>query len=64
MESSMLKYKEIGGHAITASIVEEAWEGQTYSKNEIHYPSMVRWTKEADGSFSYDYTDLDAVGGV
>lgn len=59
MESSMLKYKEIGGHAITASIVEEAWEGQTYSKNEIHYPSMVRWTKEADGSFSYDYTDLD-----
>lgn len=59
MRSSMLKYKEIGGHAITTSVIEEAWEGQTYSKNEIHYPSMVKWTKQADGSFSYDYTDFD-----
>lgn len=59
MESSMLKYKEIGGHAITTSIVEEAWTGQTYSANAVHYPSMVKWTKEADDSFSYDYTDFD-----
>ena len=55
----MEKYKEAGGHAITTSIVEEAWNGQTYSKNEVHYPSMVKWTKNADGSFSYDYTDFD-----
>lgn len=60
MESSMLKYKEIGGHAVTATILEEAWNGQTYSKNDVHYPSMIRWTKNADGSFSYDYTDFDA----
>lgn len=59
MESSMLKYKEIGGHAITTTIVEEAWNGQTYSANEVHYPSMVKWTKNGDGSFSYDYTDFD-----
>lgn len=59
MKSSMLKYKEIGGHAITASIVEEAWSGQTYSENEVHYPSMVKWTKTGD-SFTYDYTDFDA----
>ena len=52
-------YKEIGGHAITTTISEEAWTGQTYSKNEIHYPSMVKWTKESDGSFTYDYTDFD-----
>ena len=59
MESSMLIYKEIGGHAITASIVEEAWSGQTYSKNETHYPSMIKWTKNSDGTFTYDYTDFD-----
>lgn len=59
MESSMLKYKEIGGHAITTTIVEEAWNGQTYSANDVHYPSMIKWTKNDDGSFSYDYTDFD-----
>lgn len=55
----MMKYKEIGGHAITTSIVEEAWDGQTYSANEVHYPSMIKWTKNSDGTFSYDYTDFD-----
>ncbi len=59
MESSMELYKSIGGHAITTSIVEEAWNGQTYSKNDVHYPSMVKWTKNGD-SFTYDYTDFDA----
>ena len=59
MESSMEIYKEIGGHAITTSIVEEAWGGQTYSKNAVHYPSMIKWNKQADGSFDWDYTDFD-----
>lgn len=59
MESSMLKYKEIGGHAITTTIVEEAWNGQTYSANDVHYPTMIKWTKNDDGSFAYDYTDFD-----
>lgn len=59
MESSMQIYKDLGGHAITTSIVEEAWSGQTYSEKEIHYPSMVRWEKNGD-SFTYDYTDFDA----
>lgn len=59
MRSSMLKYKEVGGHAITATILEEAWNGQTYSANDVHYPSMIKWTKNSDGSFSYDYTDFD-----
>lgn len=55
----MEKYKSIGGHAITTSIIEDAWGGQTYSKHAIHYPSMVKWVKHEDGSFSYDYTDFD-----
>lgn len=52
-------YKEQGGHAITCSISEDAWNGQTYSGNKVHYPSMIRWNKNPDGSFSYDYTDFD-----
>lgn len=59
MRSSMEKYKEVGGHAITTTISEDAWNAQTYSKNEIRYPSMVKWTKDSDGSFAYDYTDFD-----
>ena len=54
------QYKKVGGHAITTSIVEEAWNGQTYSANEVHYPSMIKWIKQTDGSFTYDYTDFDA----
>lgn len=55
----MEKYKELGGHAITTSIVEEAWGGQTYSENEVRYPSMVKWTRKSDGNFEFDYTDFD-----
>lgn len=55
----MEKYKEIGGHAITTSIVEDAWGAQTYSANEVHYPSMIKWEKDADGNFTYDYSDFD-----
>lgn len=56
----MEKYKELGGHSITTSIVEDAWDGQTYSANDIHYPSMIKWTKKTDGSFTFDYSDFDA----
>ncbi len=60
IESSMTLYKEAGGNAITATMMEEAWSGQTYSANAVHYPSMIKWTQNADGSFSYDYSDFDA----
>ncbi|MGT2951211.1 hypothetical protein BU202_08840 [Streptococcus cuniculi] len=55
----MEKYKEIGGHALTVTIVDEAWGGQTYSKNTLKFPSMVKWICSIDGSFSFDYTDFD-----
>ncbi|GAB6167820.1 Ig-like domain-containing protein [Clostridium carnis] len=55
----MEKYKELGGHAITTSIVEEAWGGQTYSENSVRYPSMVKWTRKSDGKFTFDFTDFD-----
>ena len=58
MKSSMELYKKIGGHAITASIIEDAWNGQAYSANAVHYPSMIKWIKNGD-TFTYDYTDFD-----
>ena len=51
-------YRSLGGHAITATILEDAWDGQTYSRNPVAYPSMVRWTLEG-GEMHYDYTALD-----
>lgn len=60
LKQHMELYKSLGGHAITASIVEEAWNGQTYGGgNDIHYPSMIQWKKKADESFTFDYTNFD-----
>ena len=59
LRSVMDIYKSIGGHAITTTIQEEAWSGQTYSANTIHYPSMIRWEK-VNGVMTYDYSDFDA----
>ncbi|MFR8012424.1 MAG: glycoside hydrolase domain-containing protein [Clostridia bacterium] len=49
------KYRELGGHAITASIVEEPWNGQTYGR----YPSMIKWIRRADRTFSFDFSQFD-----
>lgn len=56
LKSHLSYYKNAGGHAITASIVNEPWNGQTYGE----YPSMIKWTKAKDGSFQFDFTDFDA----
>ena len=58
MKSGMKIYQDMGGNNITATIVEEAWGGQTYSVNKIAYPSMVKWIREND-TLRFDYTDLD-----
>ena len=56
----MRLYKSLGGHAITASIVEEAWGGQTYGgNNSIHYPSMIKWIKSDSGEWKFDFTQFD-----
>lgn len=60
LKQHMAIYKNLGGHAVTASIVEEAWGGQTYgSGRDIHYPSMIKWIKTADGNWAFDYTHFD-----
>lgn len=60
-------YKSMGGHAITTTIVEEAWSGQTYADpdadgghdDKIHYPSMIRWQLDENGVMTYDFTNFD-----
>lgn len=60
LKQHMTEYKKLGGHAIIASIVEEAWGGQTYGfGKDIHYPSMIKWIKTANGEWKFDYTHFD-----
>ena len=56
MRSSMEEYVAIGGHDVVANIVEEAWNHQSFYND----PSMVKWTKKADGTWEFDYTWYDA----
>lgn len=56
MRASMKEYQKLGGRDVVANIVEEAWNHQSYYSD----PSMVKWTKNSDGTFSFDYTWYDA----
>ena len=44
-----------GQKNITASIVNEPWGHQTFDD----YPSLIKWTKKADGNWKYDYSLFD-----
>lgn len=44
-----------GQKNITASIVNEPWNHQTYDD----FPSLVKWTKKKDGNWQYDYRLFD-----
>lgn len=52
----MTRLQELGQKVITCSIVEEPWSHQTFDD----WDSMVKWTRERDGSWSFDYTGFDA----
>lgn len=55
LKKHLQKYKAVGGHAITVSIVEEPWNAQTYGQ----FPSMIKWTRKADKTFSFSFNDFD-----
>lgn len=59
LKPHMEKYKSIGGHAITTTIVDDAWAGQTYGEKDVKFPSMIKWTKKTNGQFTFGYTDFD-----
>ncbi len=44
-----------GQNPITACIIHDPWASQTYDA----HPTMVEWVREADGSFSFDFTQFD-----
>lgn len=51
----MKRLAEAGQKCITCTILDEAWNGQTYDA----FPSMVRWVRGLDGVMRYDYSILD-----
>ncbi len=51
----MKRLADAGQKTITCSLMDEAWGGQTFD----WWPSMIKWTKKADGAMTWDYTDFD-----
>lgn len=51
----MLKLASAGQKAITATLIDRPWDGQTYDP----FGSMVTWIKRADGTWLYDFTIFD-----
>ncbi len=48
---------EMGQKTVTATLIDEAWNGQTYDR----FRSCIFPTKHADGSWTYDYSAFDKV---
>ncbi len=48
---------DLGQKTITATLIDEAWNQQTYDR----FRSCVQATKRADGSWAYDYTLFDKL---
>jgi hypothetical protein len=55
MEPIMKQLAQAGQKVITTSINYDPWNGQT----EDIYQGMIRWTKNQDGSWTFDYSDFD-----
>lgn len=49
------RLRDAGQKNITASIINDPWNGQTFDK----YQAMIQWTKKKDGSWTYDYSIFD-----
>ncbi len=55
MRPYMQRLADAGQKVISCSLIDEAWNGQTFDA----WPSMVQWTKGADGHMDYDYSHFD-----
>ena len=51
----MLKLASAGQKAITGTLIDRPWDGQTFDP----FGSMVTWIKKADGTWLYDFTIFD-----
>jgi len=55
LESEMKMLVNAGQKVITATINKDPWNNQCYDA----YENMITWTKNADGSWMYDYSVFD-----
>ena len=55
MKPYYTKLAAAGQKNITASIIEEPWNHQTYDD----FPGLIKWIKRKDGSWTYDYSLFD-----
>lgn len=51
----MKRLADSGQKAITCSLIDEAWNGQTYD----WWPSMIEWRKDKNGIMRWNYTNFD-----
>ena len=55
MKPIMTRLRMAGQKVITATLNKDPWNHQCYDA----YEPMIKWTKHADGSWSYDYAIFD-----
>lgn len=55
LKKELKPYADAGGKVVTASIIHQPWNAQTYDPFE----TMVTWMKRVDGTWMYDYTVFD-----
>lgn len=55
LKPTMKRLAEMGQKTITATLIDEAWNEQTYDK----FRSMIHITRGKDGTWHYDYSDFD-----
>ncbi|MCR5184433.1 MAG: DUF4091 domain-containing protein [Opitutales bacterium] len=55
MRPLMTRLAQAGQKVVTASIIEEPWDHQTWDD----WHSMVRWTRHENGNWHFDYTAFD-----
>jgi hypothetical protein len=51
----LTRLAQAGQKCITTTLNEEPWNHQTYDD----FGGMIKWTKRADGTWSYDYSHFD-----
>lgn len=56
MRPYMQMLAEAGQKAITCTLLDEAWNGQTHDA----FPSNIEWIKGKDGTWRYDFSAFDA----
>ncbi|MEG2751697.1 MAG: DUF4091 domain-containing protein, partial [Anaerorhabdus sp.] len=55
LEQNVEQYAAVGGNVITTAITDYPWA----RNNPYDYPSTIRWSKETDGTFSFDFKQFD-----